>query len=178
MVGLKKLEEKEINLKISKKLQKLLEKEGYQVIMTRSEDGGLYDADSRNKKVQDMQKRCELIREKKPLLTVSIHQNSYPDEAVCGPQVFYFTHSAEGGKLAKCIQDAMNSQLDVSRPRVEKANSTYYLLKRSEGILNIVECGFLSNTKEAGLLETDEYQDKVAEAVRDGILTYLGDAES
>ena len=178
VVGIKKLEEKEINLKISKKLQKLLEKEGYQVIMTRSEDGGLYDADSRNKKVQDMQKRCELIREKKPLLTVSIHQNSYPDEAVCGPQVFYFTHSAEGGKLAKCIQDAMNSQLDVSRPRVEKANSTYYLLKRSEGILNIVDCGFLSNTKEAGLLETDEYQDKVAEAVRDGILTYLGDAES
>ena len=69
----------------------------------------------------------------------------------------------------------MNSQLDVSRPRIEKANSTYYLLKRSEGILNIVECGFLSNTREAGLLESDEYQDKVAKAVRDGILTYLGD---
>ena len=41
-----------------------------------------------------------------------------------------------------------------------------------------MECEFLSNTKEACLLETDEYQDKVAEAVRDGILTYLGDAES
>ena len=77
VVGIKKLEEKEINLKISKKLQKLLEKDGYQVIMTRSEDGGLYDADSRNKKVQDMQKRCELIKVKQPLLTVSIHQNSY-----------------------------------------------------------------------------------------------------
>lgn len=173
MVGVRQLEEKEINLKISLKLAELLEKEGYAVILTRDEDEGLYEEGSRNKKVQDMQKRCELIKEKQPLLTVSIHQNSYPDEAVCGPQVFYYTHSTQGAKLAKCIQDAMNGQLEVARPRVEKANSTYYLLKRSEGVLNIVECGFLSNTREAGLLETDEYQDKVAKAVKDGILTYL-----
>lgn len=173
MIGVRQLEEKEINLKIAQKLTVLLEKEGYAVVMTRDEDEGLYEEGSRNKKVQDMQKRCALIKEKQPLLTVSIHQNSYPDEAVCGPQVFYYSHSVQGAKLAKCIQDAMNEQLEVTRPRTEKANSTYYLLKRSEGILNIVECGFLSNTREAGLLETDEYQDKVANSVKDGILAYL-----
>ena len=165
--------EKDINLAISKKLGKLLEEEGYEVVMTRKEDVGLYDSESRNKKVQDMQKRCQMIKETKPLLTVSIHQNSYPDEQVCGPQVFYYTDSVNGEKLAKCIQEALNEELEVSRPRTEKANNTYYLLKRSEGVLTIVECGFLSNGREAALLNTAEYQERVAEAVRDGILTYL-----
>ena len=173
VIGVNQLKEKDINLAISKKLGKLLEEEGYEVVMTRKEDVGLYDSESRNKKVQDMQKRCQMIKETKPLLTVSIHQNSYPDEQVCGPQVFYYTDSVNGEKLAKCIQEALNEELEVSRPRTEKANNTYYLLKRSEGVLTIVESGFLSNGREAALLNTAEYQERVAEAVRDGILTYL-----
>ena len=115
------------------------------------------------------------MNEKKPSLAVSIHQNSYPDEQVCGPQVFYYESSAEGKKLAICIQEALNEKLKIDHPRVEKSNRTYYLLKRSEGILNIVECGFLSNKKEAGLLVQDEYQERVAKAVEKGILKYLED---
>ncbi|MFR1112343.1 MAG: N-acetylmuramoyl-L-alanine amidase [Blautia sp.] len=67
----------------------------------------------------------------------------------------------------------MNRQLDVERPRQIKGNTTYYLLKRSEGILNIVECGFLTNPQEAQKLQTEEYQQKVAEAIKDGILEFL-----
>lgn len=133
VIGVNQLKEKDINLAISKKLGKLLEEEGYEVVMTRKEDVGLYDSESRNKKVQDMQKRCQMIKETKPLLTVSIHQNSYPDEQVCGPQVFYYTDSVNGEKLAKCIQEALNEELEVSRPRTEKANNTYYLLKEARG---------------------------------------------
>lgn len=142
--------------------------------MTRTKDEGLYDENTNNKKVQDMQNRCNLIKEKKPVMTISIHQNSYPDASVCGPQVFYFTHSVEGAKLGKSIQDQLNTYLEVARPRVEKGNSTYYLLKKSEGILTIVECGFLTNPDEAAKLQTKEYQDKVAEAVCQGVLEYLG----
>lgn len=58
-----------------------------------------------------------------------------------------------------------------------KANESYYLLKKTPTPTVIVECGFLSNTEEANLLITDEYQDKVAEAIRDGILTYLNGGE-
>lgn len=124
-----------------------------------------------------MQKRCAMIKEEKPLLTVSIHQNSYQDEAVCGPQVFYYKDSLEGANLAKCIQEELNAQLQVEKPRTEKANSTYYLLKRSEGVLNIVETGFLTNKKEAELLQTKEYQKKCAEAICDGILKFLKTVE-
>ena len=155
----------------------VVEKEGYETVLTRKTDAGLYEENSRNKKVQDMQKRCAIIKETKPILTVSIHQNSYPDSSVCGPQVFYYTNSVQGSKLANCIQGELNTQLEVSKPRTEKANQTYYLLKRSEGILNIVETGFLTNPREAELLGTEKYQKKCAKAICDGILNFLKTVE-
>ena len=173
MIGVDGLEEKGVNLAIAKKLKVLLEKENYQVVMTREEDQGLYEEGTTNQKVQDMQNRCALIAEKKPVVSVSIHQHSYSDSQVKGPQVFFYEHSQEGKELATCIQEQMNRQLDVERPRQIKGNTTYYLLKRSEGILNIVECGFLTNPQEAQKLQTEEYQPKVAEAIKDGILEFL-----
>ena len=67
----------------------------------------------------------------------------------------------------------MNDYLEVERPRQAKGNTTYYLLKRSPGILNIVECGFLTNPEEAGKLLQDDYQEKVAAAVADGVEEYI-----
>ncbi len=173
MVGIDGLEEKDLNLAIAGKLRESLEQRGYRVVMTREKDEGLYQEDAKNRKAQDMQNRCELIAKTQPLLSVSIHQNSYDDTQVKGPQVFYYEHSAEGEKLASCIQEQMNLQLEVENPRTIKSNGTYYLLKRSEGVLNIVECGFLTNPEEAEKLQTEEYQEQVAEAIADGIVQYL-----
>ena len=137
----------------------------------------MYDEDSRNKKNQDLKNRCALIEETEPILTVSIHQNSYQDESVCGPQVFYYTDSEGGKALAECIQETMNEQLEIQRPRKAKANDSYYLLKKSKGIINIVETGFLTNSREAELLQTEEYQRKCAQAISDGILKFLKTVE-
>lgn len=173
MIGVGGLEEKGINLRIALKLKGVLEKNGFTVVMTREEDKGLYDEDSRNQKAQDMQRRIAMVKECRPVLCVSIHQNSYQDSAVYGPQVFYYEDSAQGKNLAELIQAELNTELEVKRPRVAKGNKTYYLLKRSESILNIVECGFLTNPEEAKLLQTEEYQKKVAEAIAKGIELYL-----
>lgn len=173
MIGVDDLEEKGINLAVAKKLRTVLEENGFTVLMTREEDKGLYDENSKNQKAQDMQRRIEMIREVHPALCVSIHQNSYQDPSVCGPQVFYYEDSAEGKKLAELIQMELNTQLDIERPRTAKGNKTYYLLKRSESILNIVECGFLTSPEEAQMLQTESYQQKVAEAVASGIAKYL-----
>lgn len=174
MIGVGGLEEKGINLSISLLLKEKLENRGYSVVMTRDTDKGLYDASANNKKAQDMQRRVAMIGEKAPALSVSIHQNSYQqDTSVHGPQVFYYESSEEGRKLATAIQNSMNEKLEVDRPREVKGNTSYYLLKRSQGTLVIVECGFLTNPEEAGKLQTEEYQKKVAEAVADGIHTYL-----
>ena len=173
MIGVGGLEEKGINLSISLLLRDTLEKSGYSVIMTREEDKGLYDSSAANKKAQDMQRRIAMIREHMPVLSVSIHQNSYHDAGVHGPQVCYYESSVEGKKLAEAVQSSLNDRLEVDRPRKVKGNTSYYLLKRSSGTLVIVECGFLTNPEEAQKLQTKEYQEKVAAAVSEGIRTYL-----
>ena len=142
MIGVGGLEEKGINLQIAMKLREILEKKGFTVIMTREEDKGLYDEESRNQKAQDMQCRIAMIKKYRK-------------------------------SLAELIQEKLNTRLDVKRPRVAKGNKTYYLLKRSESVLNIVECGFLTNPQEAELLQTDEYQLKVADAISEGIDAYF-----
>ncbi len=167
------LKEKDLNLTIAKMLRTYLEKEGFYVEMTRTEDKGLYQEGSRNKKAQDMQNRVAFIAEKTPLLTVSIHQNSYPDPSVKGPQVFYYADSVEGEKLAGCIQSQMNDKLETEPPREAKGNTSYYLLKKSSGVLNIIECGFMTNPQEAANLQEKGYQQKVVEAIGSGITDYL-----
>lgn len=173
MVGVNDLKEKGINLVISMKLKAILEKKGFAVVMTREEDRGLYEENTKNMKAQDLQNRIAMIQKYSPVLSVSIHQNSYSDPQVKGPQVFYYEDSKKGKELALSIQEQMNDQLSVARPRAAKGNRTYYLLKRSSGVINIVECGFLTNPDEAALLQSEEYQEKVANAVADGIGTYL-----
>lgn len=171
-VGINNILEKDINIKIAKLLKKELEKT-YHVELTREDDNGLYDEDAYNHKVQDMQRRCALIMEKKVDIFVSIHQNSYTSEAVKGAQVFYYAKSVEGERLAHCIQDKLVEQLDKYNKRKEKANNNYYLLKKTAVPAVIVECGFLSNTEEAQKLSTEEYQKKVAAAIADGIDEYI-----
>ena len=172
-IGINGVPEKDINLRITEKLRQYLEADGIRVVLTRETEDGLYDASAPNKKVQDMKRRIEKIEQTDPVLTVSIHQNSYSDPGVKGPQVFYYEDSEGGKELALAIQENMNRKLSIARPRVAKGNRTYYLLKRSPGVINIVECGFLTNPEEAALLQTEKYQRKVAEAVADGIVTYL-----
>lgn len=173
MIGVDGLEEKGINLSVSLLLKEKLEEKGYTVMLTRESDQGLYDDSAQNKKAQDMQRRIALIDGTAPVLTVSIHQNSYHDPMVKGPQVFYYETSSEGKELAADLQESLNTVLEVERPREIKGNTSYYLLKRSKGLLVIAECGFLTNPEEAALLQTEEYQGKVASALAEGILAYL-----
>lgn len=173
MIGVEGLKEKGINLEISQKLKKALEKRGFTVVMIREKDKGLNDPSASNKKAQDMQRRIAFIEEKDPILTVSIHQNSYTDPEISGPQVFYYETSEEGKKLAETVQESMNRHLNPRRPRSVKGNTSYYLLKKSRGTMVIVECGFLTNPQEAGLLQTEDYQQKIAEAIAEGIEKYM-----
>lgn len=166
--------EKDINLQVALKLKDTLEAKGMQVVMTREDDQGLYDADARNKKAQDLQRRCELINKENPLMTVSIHQNSYTSPQIKGAQVFYYTTSKESQTLAETVQKTLIEKVDPQNHRQAKANDSYYLLKKTESTIIIVECGFLSNPEEAQKLTDEAYQQQIAEAVCDGIFQYLG----
>ena len=80
-IGINNVLEKDVNLKISKKVQKRLIEQGIHVVMTREDDDGFYNESRSNKKIADMKKRVALINETKPDIAVSIHQNSYHEES-------------------------------------------------------------------------------------------------
>ncbi len=172
-VGINGAKEKDINLQIAILVKQFLEENNIEVVMTRESDEGLNDANASNKKVQDMKRRIELIDQAKPMMTVSIHQNSYPEEYVHGAQVFYYEGSTQGEQLADCIQTQLVEKVDPDNTRRIKANDSYYLLKKTDVPIVIVECGFLSNSAEAEKLCTQEYQERVAWAIHIGILRYL-----
>lgn len=172
-IGINGAKEKDVNLEIALLVKKYLEANDIKVVMTRQTDLGLYEAGTKNKKVQDMKKRIALIDEAAPLLVVSIHQNSYPEEYVHGAQVFYYEGSPHGKELAQMLQGQLVKRVDPKNKRQVKANDSYYLLKKTAVPIVISECGFLSNSAEAEKLCRKDYQEKIAWAIHMGILQYL-----
>jgi len=165
--------EKDINLQIATKLKWYLEQSDIDVVMTRESDIGLYGEGDSRKKTADMKKRCDIIEENNADLVVSIHQNSYHEEEVSGGQVFYYKSSEKGKKLAEILQERFTYVLGDENRRLAKANGNYYLLLHVKCPIVIVECGFLSNRKEALLLQEEDYQDRMAWTIHMGILEYL-----
>ena len=172
-VGINGQLEKDINLAIAKKLKTYLEASDVTVVLTRDKDMGLYSSGDAHKKMADMRKRCQLIEEVKPDLVISIHQNSYHEEAIRGGQVFYYKTSVRGKKLAQILQERFDYVLGDANKRQAKANDNYYLLLHVKEPIIIAECGFLSNWEEAEKLETKEYQDRLAWTLHMGIMEYL-----
>ena len=172
-VGANQTLEKDVNLAISEKLNQKLAASGYTVYMTRVSDEALCRGDESSKKRADMQNRVAAIEESEAQLTISIHQNSYPDPSVKGAQVFYYSESEEGRRLAETIQKSLTDRLNDGNTREAKANDSYYMLKKTPTPTVIVECGFLSNYEESALLSEDMYQERIAWAIVMGIMQYL-----
>ncbi len=171
-VGVSGSLEKDINLSIALKLRKVLEDSGYTVYMTRETDMSLCDGSQTGKKRADLAKRVEIIEKSEPALTISIHQNSY-SAGTSGAQVFYYSHSERGKKLAGLLQEQIKELVQPENHRVEKENSSYYMLKQVSTPLVIVECGFLSNPSEEQLLLQENYQEKLACAIGEGVEKFL-----
>lgn len=171
-VGTQNTLEKDINLAIAKKVEKILRESGYTVYMTRTEDKALGDESGKSKKITDLKNRVKMINEAEPAVAVSIHQNSF-SAGTSGAQVFYYTGSEQGKKLAGILQQTVKEIIGDGNRRVEKANSSYYMLKKITCPFAIVECGFLSNPTEESLLRDEKYQQKMAKGICEGIENFL-----
>lgn len=177
-VGVNGVLEKDLNLQMAYLLKEQLEAEGFYVILTRTSDDPPGSENGNQTKVQDLQNRIRLITEEDPLMVISIHQNSYTQESICGAQVFYYETSEDGRALAECIQRHLILTADDGNHRQAKGNTSYFLLKKTPVTTVIVECGFLSNWREAELLQQEDYQRMMMGAIVDGILEYLGRGSS
>ena len=168
--------EAETNLKIALKLQNLLEQSGTTVILTRSDENAIYDLDAktlRQKKISDIHNRVKIGNESSADIFVSIHLNKIPQQQYDGWQTFYNANSSDGQKLAKSIQSNLNDAIQRENNREAKSIDNIYIIKHVEIPTAIVECGFLSNPEEEKLLLEDEYQNKLAWGIYNGIIDYF-----
>lgn len=176
-VGELGIQEKDLNLKIAQYLQEFLEQSGTDVILTRSDDNGIYDVESGNiksKKRSDMFSREKIINQSDADAFVSIHMNKFTDAQYSGPQVFFSKNNAESKPFAQIVQQKLISTLEPESHReIKQANNDIYLLKKAKIPAVLIECGFLSNAKEEKLLVSDEYQRQVAWAIYGGIIEYF-----
>ena len=165
------VKESELNLKVTKKLEKLLNTFGFNVVLTRTNADGLYSQLATNKKQDDMKKRKEIIQNAKANMVVSIHMNSFPNKHERGAQVFYQVGEETSKQLAQTIQNEMIKNLVEAREFCN--HSDLYILQCTKNPSVVVEGGFLSNPEEEALLITDEYQEKLAYSVFCGILKFF-----
>lgn len=168
--------EKDINLSISLKTKAALESKGYKVIMTRSEDVGLYTEGKkvREKKIEDLGNRVKIKKENKCDAFISIHQNMFPQKNCKGAQV-WSANNEPSQKLGKIIQQKFKEEVDQNNKREAKvAKKEYKILNDGyEGTSVIVECGFLSNPEECELLGKEDYQNKIANTLANAIDEYF-----
>lgn len=168
--------EAESNLKIALKVQNLLEQSGSTVILTRSDENAIYDLDSKTlkqKKISDIHNRVKIGNESSADIFVSIHLNKIPQSQYWGWQTFYKNGSQDGKKLAQSIQNSLNNSIDKENNRVSKTIDNIYIIKHVEIPTTIVECGFLSNPEEEKQLLDDDYQNRLAWGIYNGIINYF-----
>lgn len=163
-------------MKIALKLQNLLEQSGSTVILTRSDEDAIYDIDSktlRQKKISDIRNRVKIGNEASADIFVSIHLNKIPQEQYWGWQCFYKNGDEKSIALAKSIQQNLNESIEKDNNRVPMKLDSVYLMKHVEIPISIVECGFLSNNEEEKLLLDDNYQNRLAWGIYNGITDYF-----
>lgn len=177
------IQEKDINLSIAEDLAEIARTWGAEVIMTRDSDRDLYTDDGRSirqKKREDLLVRKQIIEESNGAVAVSIHLNSFPqDTSVYGAQVFYpkekeprtDVHNGEQSSrdFAESVQNSLEINIDDGRTREAMAKNDILIFEDIKAKIILVECGFLSNKKECDLLQTSEYQQKISEAIWQGI---------
>ncbi|MGL5316702.1 MAG: N-acetylmuramoyl-L-alanine amidase CwlD [Peptostreptococcaceae bacterium] len=173
----KLIQEKSINLAITLKLRELLESSGAVVILTREDDSSLYTEDgnktTRQKYNENLKNRKKIIQESKADMFVSVHSNAFTESKYYGAQTFYPKGKEESQELSKYIQGELKRVVDNTNNREIKPTEDIYVLKENEIPSVLIECGFLSNDKEAKLLNDEDYQEKIAWAIYVGIQKYF-----
>ena len=167
--------EQSLNLSIAKKLEEVLSAKGVKVIMTRSDDSGLWTEKSttiREKKVEDMKNRLKIMSKSDAELFITIHMNSHTSISASGLRIFYSPNHSDIKPLAENIQSRMSAVTGAKMSIVKTADKSLYLLKKTPIPAILVECGFLSNPAEEKKLLDDDYQSRLAWAIADAIEKY------
>lgn len=158
-VGIGGVREKDIVLDIGRQVAALLEQQGVQAILTRTDDIDL-----------DLEPRVQLAQRSNANLFVSIHANaidmSRPD--ISGLETYYYN---SGEELARTIHSSILGSVDVADRRVRSAR--FYVLRKTSMPSVLVETGFVTGREDAAKLSSAAYRSQMANAIVRGILQYI-----
>ncbi|KPL19355.1 MAG: hypothetical protein AMJ92_03470 [candidate division Zixibacteria bacterium SM23_81] len=163
-VGLNGLEEKTPNLKVSKRLKEMLEKDGAKVYMTRERDN----------QTISLQDRVAFTKKRKPDLFVSLHHNANAqvDRAVDRSELYYYWWSDGPSRdVANHLYAAFHKHIGLSQLPVRPA--IYYVTRNNDEPCVLGEPSYISNPEREAKLKTEEHQKEEAQAYYEGIKNYF-----
>ena len=163
--------EYELNLIVAKKVQQILLDRGYDVIMVRD----THDVDLSNSE------RAEIANKAGADVFIRIHANASDNSDANGAETLCQTKNnpynadqyAQSRKLSDCVLDALCERCGCNKRHVVETD-TMSGINWCKVPVTIVEMGFMSNEKEDRLMATEEYRDKLAEGIANGIDRYFG----
>lgn len=164
------IKEKDLNLEISKALEKELTKNGAIVYMIRTSDIDLSSIYDSKKKRGDLYRRLLKIKENKSNLYLSIHINWYQNSTHKGAEVLYNSINKNNKILAETIMNEFKTN-QKSKREIKKTNLYMYKNITIPGVL--IETGYLSNPTERRLLQSSSYQKELAKSITNGVKNYL-----
>lgn len=159
--------EKDIILKVGLQVRDILKSKGYIVIMTRDGDYRL----SETLKV-DLEKRAQIANDNNADIFVSIHANSASTPTAHGTETYIYKNESIdsiSGQLAKGIQSKLVNTLGLYNRGVK--NADFSVLRNTLMPAALTELAFINNPKEEALLNTNEFQEKAASAIAEGIMS-------
>ncbi|SDF13538.1 N-acetylmuramoyl-L-alanine amidase family protein [Sporomusa acidovorans] len=165
--------EKDINLAVALQLKEKLHHYGAKVVLSRQSDVDLSpECDSekvRGRYHRDLMARVEMAEESDADIFISIHANAVTNAKRHGAEAFFCAKSEAGKQLATSIQAELCT---VTTTKRTAQAADYFVLRRSRIPAALVEVGYITNIEERKLLQTPDYQQKLAEAIARGIYTY------
>lgn len=156
------LEEKTINLQITKALKKELKKRGAKVYLTRKKD-----------KQISLNERIAIAKEKNSDILLSIHQNSLANRADVNKKhgVGTYYYHPQALPLAQKIQDNL---LFATNFKDDKVNHASFALTRPTSQISVlIECGYIIHEEEARKISNKKFQKIIAKAITKGCEEYL-----
>lgn len=153
------INEKDITLEITQRVDAILRSKGYKVALVRSDDTFV-----------SLEDRVAFSEAQEPEIFVSIHVNSAVSNAPSGIETHWYHDYSKD--LAEVIHKHMIKQIPSSKDR-GLFKSKFYVINHTTVPAVLCEIGFLSNPEERNELITESRKQKTAKAIAEGIIEYL-----